>query len=263
MINVPQTLSSEIVDALNEIIRQSDKFRDWDEPEILNLVRSIYKLQKVDARCAFVRLGSVAAICGRVDDLQAYYAKALLHPGMEETKAEFHTSMGNAGLYSKAQEIGTWLLDPRRGFFPRIWRRAASFGQILEVSDRLVIAKKTFPELSKEDFSVIESAATVMRVRGLTDQDIGVVFDLMGEVQRKHGIMFAGFFGSVINIVRPPEDQPYIYMTIPLSESVEFVHSMNRTLTQLVVEKLPGGAFPQGLVTSFSKADTVKLRAAA
>lgn len=260
---VPQTLFNEIGDALNAIILQSDKFRNWEDPEIQSIVNAIDKLKKVDARAAFTRLGAVAAICGRVDDVLAYYAKARLLPDLEATKREFYTSMCNAGLYVEAYEIGNWLLDPKRGFFPALWKRAACFGQILEVVNRLADAKKTYLELSKEDFSVVDSAATVMRSRGLSDQDIGAVFGLMGVIQRKHGIMFAGYFGSVIKVVRPPEDQPYIYMTIPLDESVEFVHSMNRDLTKLVVEKLPNGAFPQGLVMSFAKAETEKLLVAA
>ncbi|MGV3627562.1 MAG: hypothetical protein ACO1PN_07735 [Betaproteobacteria bacterium] len=263
MNNVPQTIGNEIGDALNAIIRQSDKFRNWEDPEIQSIVNAIDKLKKIDARGAFSRLGAVAAICGRADDVSAYYAKAVLLPDLEETKAEFYISMGNAGLYSKAHEIGKWLLDPKRGFFPTLWRRAVCFGQILEVSNRLADAKKTYPDLSKEDFSVVGSAADVMHARGLSDKDVVAVFDLMGEIQRKHGIMFAGYFGSSIKIVSPPEDQPYIYMTIPLSESVQFIHSLNRDLTKLIVEKMPNGAFPQGLVMSFAKAESVKLLEAA
>ena len=172
--------------------------------------------------------------------------------------------MSNAGLYGKAHELGKWLLNPpSRGFFPRHWKRAACFGQILEVSNLIADAKKTYLDLIKEDFSLVENVAAVMLARGLSDKDLAAVFDLMGEIQLNHGIMFAGYFGSSLKVVRPPDDPPYIYLTIPLDESAEFVHSMNRDLTKLIVEKMPNGTFPQGLVMSFAKAESVKLLEAA
>src|SRR5712691_11723019 len=157
MILVPQTIATEVGDALNALIRQSDKFRNWDDPEVQNLVRAIQKLQKVDARAAFVRFGALAAICGNVDDVFEYYRKALLLPGELETKHEYWISLANAGLYSKAQEIGRWLLDPKRGFFLRSWEQAISLGEIAEVWSRLSDAKKTYPELSEVDFSALEN----------------------------------------------------------------------------------------------------------
>src|SRR6266705_4809577 len=163
MILVPQTIATEVGDAVNALIRKSDKFRNWDDPEVQTVVREIKKLQKVDAREAFVKFGSLAAICGNVEDVFTYYHKALLLPGELETKHEFWVSLANAGLYSKAQEIGSWLLDPRRGFFPKIWQQSVSLGKILEVWNRLSDARRTYPDLGEIDFSSVESAAAVMQ----------------------------------------------------------------------------------------------------
>ena len=263
MIHVPQTLATEAVEALNALIRESDRFRDWNAPEIQALVRALEKLQKVDAREAFVRLGSIAAICGDVDGLFEYYKKALLLPGELETKHEFWVSMGNAGLYSKAQEIGSWLLDPKRGFFQQVWQRVVAMGQVLEVWDRLSDAKKTYPELSQFDFSSVENAVVLMRANGLSDQDIVSVLELMGEIQRAHRIMYSGGLVSILRVMRPPDDPAYLYFTIPLNASVGEIHAMNRELANLVVKRLPEGAFPQGMAASFAKIEPLALRAAA
>src|SRR5258708_5750320 len=158
MIKVPQTIANEAVEAINALIRESDRFRDWNAPEVQALVRAMQKLQKVNAKEAFVRLASLAAISGDVDGVREYYKKALYLSGAAEMKHELWGSLGNIGLYSEAREIGSWLLDPKRGFFQKIWQLAVSMGQVLEVWDRLPEARKTYPDLANVDFSPIERA---------------------------------------------------------------------------------------------------------
>ena len=263
MTNLPQTLADEAVDGLNALIEESDRFRDWDSDEIQTLIRLVEKLQKVDAREAFVRFGAIAAICGNVDDVFKFYSKAMHLPGETETKPEFWSSLGNVGLYGKAQEIGTWLLDPKRGFFQKVWSKAVAMGQILEVWNRLTEAKKIYPELSQVDFSTLESAATLMETLAISDLDVVSILDLMGEIQRAHRIMFSGQLGSMFRVMRPPEDPPYIYITLPMNASFDEIHAMNRELARLVVEKLPEGVFTKGIVTSFAKAYPAEILVAA
>lgn len=263
MIKAPQSISTETTDALNALIAASDRLRDWNSAEIQSLVHATERLQRIDAREAFVRRGFIAAICGELDRMDEYFRKAMLLPNEIPTKHEFHAALGNAGLYGRAHQLGGWLLDPKRGFFPSIWERAISMGQILAVSARIPDAKKTFPELSDSDFGQVERAAAVMQERGLTDEDIASVFDRMGEVQRAHRIMFHGQLISALRVMTPPEDPPYLYFSISLDTSVTEIHQMNRELTAAIVERLPQGAFPQGIVASFSKAHRAELQAAA
>lgn len=259
----PKTLSSEALEGFNALIEESDKFRDWNSPEIQVLVQTAESLQKAEAREAFVWLGSLAAICGDIDNLYEYFRKALLHPDQPATKAEYWSALANAALYKKAHEIGRWLLEPKRGFFPSIWERAVSAGYILEVSNRLADATRTYPELSSADVSALESAATLMSQRGLCDDDVVSILDLMGRIQREHRIMFSGKLVSTLKVMRPPEDPPYLYITIQLRAGVDEIHGMNRKLARLVVQELTGGAYPQGIVASFVKSHSIELRAAA
>lgn len=261
MNKIPQTLGEEVAAGLSALIEESDRFRDWNSPEIQSLRFSIERLQKVDAREAFIRFGWLAAICGELSALSEYYKKALLLPDQATTKHEFWISMANAGLYREAREIGSWLLDPKRGFFPKAWERAVSLGQLLEVWDRLPDAKRTYPNLSEVDFSQLERAVLVMRERGLNDQDVLSIFSLVGEVQRAHRIMFAGDMPSILKVMRPPEDPPYLYFAMPVDANVREIHAMNRELARLVIER--HGAFPTGMVASFTKSPRVELRAAA
>ncbi len=260
---VPETLAAEIQESLNQLLFQSEKFRDWESPEIQTIIDSLQKLKKIDARMAYCQLGTLSAICARVDDLFDYYSKAAHLPDLQSTNSDFYLSFCNAGLYGKAHELGSWLLSPKRGFFPKFWNRVASFGQILEVSKLLPDAKRTYPDLAAGDFAVVVDAASVMSLRGFDDDKIFVLLDLMGEVQRKHGTMFAGDVGFSIRVMRPPEDEPYLYLTIPVNESMDYVHAMNRDLTRLIVERLPDGIYPPGLVMSFAKARLETLREAA
>jgi hypothetical protein len=258
---LPQTVANEVTEALNALIAQGDHFRDWNAPEIRELFHQIEKLQKVDARNAFVRYGCLAAICARVDDVLEYFRKALQHPDVFETNHEYWGAVVNAGMYSKAHEIGNWMLEPRRQFFPGMWRKAVSLGLIQGVWARVPDATRTFPDLGKEDFSLVEEAAQLMRQRGLKDQNIAAVFDMMGEIQREQGYMFAGKLVSALRVIRPPEEPPYLYFTLWIDASSTVVHAMNRKLVSKVVEKL--GAFPSGIVATFAKAPQVELRAAA
>ena len=263
MINLPQTRAADITATLNALIDESDRFRDWNNHQIRALVRELEKLQKVDAKAAFVLFGSLAAICGKVDDVFDSFRKALRLPGEPDAEHEFWTSLGNIGLHSKSSEYGSSLLEPKRGFFPTIWRKAVSRGQLREVWNRLPEAMKTYPDLSKEDFSTLERSIAVMEEHDLSDEDIISVLDLMGEIQRAQGIMFSGRLVSTLQVVRPPDDAPYLYLTIQLDASVSEIHAMNRELARLVVEKCRDGAFPQGVVASFTKVETKDLRAAA
>lgn len=261
MDKLPQTIGDEVSGALNALIAQSDHFRDWNAPEVRELFHRIEKLQKVDARDAFVRFGCLAAICARVDDVLEYFRKALQHPDVAVTNGEYLGAAANAGMYGKAHEIGNWLLEPRRQCFPGICFKVASLGLIQGVWDRLSDAIRSFPEFAKEDFSQVEAAAKLMRERGLQDADIASVFDVMGEVQREHGYMFSGKFVSDFRVIRPPEDPAYLYFTLPIDADVASVHAMNRKLAAKIVGTL--GAFPQGIVATFAKALPVELRAAA
>jgi hypothetical protein len=260
---VPQTISSEITRDINALIHESDEMRDWNSAEIQELFSRIGKLQKVDARAAFISFGALAGLCGDPDEVREYYRKALYLPEKDGTKFEFFTSMGNAGLYSEAQQLGSSLLDPRLGFFPKLWQMAMAMGLVRTVCRFLDDAKRLYEELRDLDFSLIEAASRVMQERQLEDKDIGMVLDIMGEVQRSRRLMFAGKRPILVKVMRPPEESPYLYLAMPLNAPIDEIHAMNREFARLVVRKLPGGAFPEGLVCSFAKGQALELRAAA
>ncbi len=266
MSGIPQTIGLDISKGINELIRSSDRFRDWNSPEILALRDDCDKLQKIEAARAFIHRGALAAICGEVEQIFTFFKKALDHPDPVTTKFEFWTSLSNVGMYKSAAELGSWLLVPRRGKFLQVWERAISLGYLRETAVGLIEAQKMFrEELASVDFSLLNNSLKVMDERSLQDADIISVFDLMGEVQRAHRIMFAGdFFVTKFRVMRPPEDLPYLFFSLPIDAGVEEVHQMNRELLKLVVERLPGGAFPGGIVTSFAKAvRNIELPAAA
>lgn len=262
MKKLPQTIGQEVVEQLNELICKSDRFRDWDSREIQLLRHRIRELQKVDARDAFVSFGALAALCGRVDDVREYLRKALNLPDHESTKGEFWASFCNVGLYREAQELGAWLLDPRRGFFTKIWKECIGIGLIRTVAAFHSDAMRLYgEELAHCDFSLLKQAVAVMQERDLHDGDVGAALELAGEVQRAHKIMFAGELAAAVKAIRPPEDLPYLYFPVQLDAPIEEIHTMNRELARLIAEKM--GAYPSGLVVSFAKALPVEMRAAA
>ena len=261
MSRAPQTVGSEVGDAINSLIREGDRFKDWDAPRIHTLRRQIDQLQKVDARYAFTARGQLAAICGNISGVRENYRKALQHPDQPTTKHEFWVAMANVGLYSEAREIGEWLLEPRHQFYAQAWQKAMSLGQFGAVWARLPAAKRLWPDLQKEDFSLLERVVAVMGERSLKDESITAVLALMGDIQREHRIMFAGLLVTSVKVMRPPEEPPYLYLVLPLDTDAAEIHAMNRKFTGLVVRKL--GAFPDGLVMSFEKAPPAEFRAAA
>jgi hypothetical protein len=261
---VPQTVGEEVVAGINALLAESDRLRDRNAPEIQTLLFKAAQLQKVDARKAFINFGFISAICGDLEGLEENFRRALNLPDQPETKHEFWVCTGDAGLYGKAHEIGAWLLEPRKHFFPSIWERAAAMGQILGVWTRHAEAKRLFQEqLANADFSRVERAAKVMQERGLADEDIARIFDLMGEIQREHKIMYAGFMVSSYKVIMPPDEPPYLHFAISVDVPATELHAMNRKLATAVVNKAPGGAFPQGMVGTFAKSQPAALRAAA
>lgn len=261
MSQVPQTLGEEITDEINAYINQGDRFQDWDSPSVVALRTRIEKLQKVNAREAFVSFGSLAAICGYVEGVRDFYRKAMYLPDKDATNAEFYTSFGNVGLYGEAQDIGIRLLDVQRQMYTKIWKKAVSLGLIQTVLSQLPYAKRNWPELNEVDFGPVERVGAVMREHDVSDKQIGAILDLMGEVQRAHRTMFAGKTVGEFKVISPPEEPQYVFMSVSIDASVPDVHAMNRDLARLVVERM--GAFPSGLVGTFTKAIPTEVRAAA
>ena len=259
----PQTIAKDIAQGINALIAESDRFRDENSPEVRLLSASIEKLQKVDARLAFISRGALAAVCGNVAEVLTCFQKAILLPEVEFTKHEFWATFGNVGLYGKASELGSWLLEPRRNFFPSSWQRAFSFGQILEVSERLPLAMKAYPELARNDYTLLNEVAAMMHSGHLNDHVLISILDLMGEIQRAHGVMFAGQDAAHAKVIAPPDDPPYLYLSMQIDADVVEIHAMNRELGRAIVERYPFGAFPEGLVAAFTKAHCQVLRAAA
>ena len=259
---IPQTLGDEVTAGINQLIHDSDRFRDWNSVEVRAVFARIKELEEADPVDAAVRFGALAAICGKVDALSDYYQMALAANADAPVKHEFWVSMSNAGLYEECQEIGSWLLEPKRGFIGQIWGLAASMGQILAVQKNLVGAKKLYPKLKDVDFSAVERAAQVMHARGLRDEEVVSVLSLMGQIQRAHQIMYWGTRVSQFKVLQSPEDPAYLYFSVPINANNAEVHAMNRDLARLLVTKMPTGAFPSGMVAAFVKAP-VELRAAA
>ena len=260
---IPKTTGEEIGEGVNALILDGDEFRRFDDPRVVTLWDEATKLQKADARLSFSLRGSMAAICGRIDDTHEYFRKALLHPDIESTRMEYWTALANLGLYSAASEQGTWLLEPKRHFFPAIWERAVSQGHVTEVSNRLAGAKQVFPDLSKSNFAWLEKAAAVMKESGTSDKQIFAVLDLMGEIQRIHGIMFAGRLATHARVMSPPDDPAYLHLSMPVLVNAGKLREMNSELSKLIVKRLPNGMFSPGLVASFYRAAPAALQAAA
>ena len=260
---VPETLAKEINDGINALILASDEFRDRADAEVVSLFDAAEKLQKVDARASFSLRGSLSAVCGDVDGVREYFRKALYQPNTESTRLEYWIALTNVGLYSEAAKEVAWLLNPRLHMFPTIWERAASSGLVLAVADLLPKARQTFPELAKADTAAIERIAQFMTERSLADAQVTELLDLMGEIQRSNRIMFAGQLISYAKVMSPPDDPPYLYVTMRVQVNHDQLHQMNRDLVRQVVQRLPGGSFPAGLVAAFQKAPAAQLRAAA
>ena len=248
----PQTTTIAIQTAIAALIKVSDRFRDWNSDQIIALRDEIEKLHKVDAPTAFNQIGSLAAICGRPDDLAEFYRKARLHPDKLGTNENFWYAFSNAGRYMEAHSVGSQLLHPRHGYFPQIWRRAASRGHLQEVVKLWPVAKKTYRDLDDDDLAPLQREAAFMTTVGLTDQDVLRVLELMGEVQREHRIMFGGHYPLCFQLHDADSEGPaYLFGKMEIDAEVTEVQAMNRRLAKLVVERL--GAFPDGLVLAFRK----------
>jgi hypothetical protein len=260
---IPKTTGEEIGEGINALILGSDEFLRLDDPRVVALWDAATKLQKADARMSFSLRGTLAAICGRIGETHEYFGKALLHPDLESTRMEYWTALCNLGLYSAASEHGTWLLEPKRHFFPTIWERAASQGHVTEVFTRLADAKQGFSDLSNSDFAWLEKAAAVVRESGTSDKQIFAVLDLMGEIQRSHGIVFAGPVATHTRVMSPPDDPAYLHLSMPVAVNAGKLREMNSELSKLVVKRLPNGMFPPGIVASFHRAAPAELQAAA
>ena len=252
MNTAPKTIEQEIAEAINALLSRGDRFWDWNGVEVTEIRDKISKLQKVDSREAFAQHGALAAICGRPEDLAEFYRKARLLPNKTETDNQFWRCFSNVGQYSFAHSIGSKLLDPKLGFFPKYWERAVSGGHIREVYENWSATEKTFPDLNKEDLGVVRDAARVMIDRGLSDADIVAILDLMGEVQREHQIMFSGQHPLILRVIEESEDPSYLYAVMHIDATIDEVQAMNRKVAALVAQRL--GAFPSGLVMSFRKA---------
>jgi hypothetical protein len=258
----PATTAKELTERLNALIRTHD-FWNISDTFVAELLHEAEKLQRADARESFVLRGSVYAMCGDVEQTLHWYDKALKHPDVLATRCAMWISFGNLGLFKLAHEHGSWLLDAKRAMFANAWSRALTMGHVLETRDRLADNLRTFPELARVDFSLVHEAAEVMQIHGLTDAQLVSVLDLAGEIFREERTGFASALHDWLKIIRPPEDPPYLHFGVPVNVSPTKVAEMNKTLSRRVVERLPNGVFPPGVVVSFTKPKQAKALLAA
>lgn len=255
---IPQTLAAKVTESLNELINQSDGFRSAESPEISSILEDIRKLQATEPAEALVRRGAIAALCADVEQLEKLYQEATANNSF--VKQEFAVNFANAGAYRRAYEISAPLLDPKQGFFSSLWRRAMAFGYLAAISQGLPSARKMFKSLADEDFTLIDSASRAAKEHALSDEMIVSVFEIAGNIQRQHRMMFAGA-GPRLTVVKPAEESPYIQFSIPIDLPAGEIRQMNRELAHVVAERL--GGYPDGLVLTFRKSEIEKQRAAA
>jgi hypothetical protein len=250
----PETLARDITDGINRLLQQSDEFRSIDSPQVLALLEQIEKFSDIDPAEALVRRAAISAICGRAEDLPSLYARALDLSAGGDVRHEFWVNFCNVADYRRAAEVGAWLLDPKNGFFPSVWKQALALGQIRLVASHLMKAQNMFrTKLADEDFSVLGQATKAMQSHALTDQAVIDVLDIAGQIQRAHGIMYSGI-GPSLNVMAPPDEPAYLSVHIPVDVQTTKVHQMNRDLGRAIVERLPARKFPEGLVVSFRQA---------
>ena len=253
MTPIPETIAKAVSESILALFNESDRFHDWDSPEITAIRDEITKLQKVDAQAAFKNFGSVAALCGRKEDLRQFFRKSCLLPDRRSNEFSFWLNFANAGEYAEAREIGSKLLQPKLGFFPRLWEKAVARGQIREVVDLWPVAKRTFLDLDDKDLDPVRKIDEVLRTWGITDADLIAILEILGAVQQSHRIMFSGARPLNFDVMEGDPDGPaYVYATMFIDAPIEEVQIMNRKVANAVAEKL--GAFPSGLVMAFRKA---------
>ncbi len=233
---IPATIANEVNQRLSHLVTSARGFFPADDFSVRRLAGELDKLMHVDAVNAYLFKSGLAQLIGDEKAMRRYLdcaGKLSSDPAVQRQAAG---SLINLGFFSEAQPQFIKASDPRRGQY--------SIGIVLGICCGAFSATVTLMEqadkLNIETPNGIRATAmkahSILASEGITDEHVGQILDVAGDIMREQGLFYQGLEPSIL----PVDDAELgrcVYFTFLLAASAERVVEMQYDLTCRLVDR--------------------------
>lgn len=233
----PATIAGEIQSRLEPYQVAGGAFLVGDNFDFRSIYQEIRKLIKVDAQMGYLFEAQYFQLLGDVEQARAALAKALkLGYGLTYTQVAT-ACLINLGFFSEAQEFFKVAGDPKNGSFLSRFHSGLTCGAFNRTFAFLEQAKLMKLDLTMFPADKVIRIKRVLDAAELSDEEIGRVLDVAGEVMRERRTFYLNPAPDVDVADEPWNSSPCVYVTFRLSLPHEEVAAMYADLSERLCSK--------------------------
>ncbi|ARP90344.1 hypothetical protein CAL14_08615 [Bordetella genomosp. 9] len=184
----PELSTNDIISRLRALSAEPPGYFNRHSIRIGALDRDIRKVLAVEPADGWMLKAMLGAYLGDEEQVREAYDNFERLHGARTMVANFATAFAGVGLFSEAQRVFRPFIDAKNGELSQDAHIGVTVGLLTTVADQLEAAKAMgMPVLENNALlRSAPSAAKILRSVGISDEDIGLQFDAVGDVLRAH-----------------------------------------------------------------------------
>lgn len=185
------TIATELSDVVGGLLANSIAYRNPNEFQIKQLFAEAKKLIAVDAISGHIITGLIYQLCGDTDMMRYHMENASRLGNPIDVMQARAVGECNLGYFSVAAMYFEGAAEPKRGGFTSAFGLGLVCGAFHKLSAFISEAEKMKIDLQNLPVSEVRRAEKVLLDGHVTDEQIGVILDLAGEVLRSKSLFYA------------------------------------------------------------------------
>jgi len=222
----PATIEEDLSRDVSTLLDETCRYREYTDPEIARLMWRADKLQNADA-AASMRIKTVLEVCRGDFEQAMYWVRNAKHLNYNVYLNALCSALINFGKFSESQAPFDELMDPTKdgAMHLHLGVPNGAFRRYLRWLNKGQEDMKM--DIRPANEQQIRDVVSIMETNGDSDEDIGRVMDIAGDILREHKLVFMGN-APRLNPVLDPVDggHPYFGMHIVVGTSSEEAFDM-------------------------------------
>lgn len=235
----PATIASDVLGEIRALALSAGHYFSENAPEIRALAAAIDRLQKADAREAFLARAKLYMLCGDVDGAFGQLRKADALGFDRFAIAARAIVQINLGFVSDAQKSVAIAADPTGGYFSSYAPLVVNAGAIRTFEALLCSADKLQLEIDQDFSRKICDAASILAEANITDSEVGKYLDVVGEIMRENKVFYLGDSPDLF-VWAKDEANRFIHFTFKLPFDSKTAERLDTDLITRFVDRFGG-----------------------
>ena len=169
---------------------ESGAYNDPGSFEMRLLRRECEQVVKAEPFMGWALLGSFFSALGDVEEAERCFSASLKLRNDYVTHANYHTNLGNLGLFSKAHQYFVEHGRPEKGQFSMMLGFAQTMGSFQTAVAYAEEAEAMGIELQEQLSESCRKAACLLASEGVSDEQVALHLDVAGEVLRRRRMFY-------------------------------------------------------------------------